>query len=427
MGDYLKMSRSELLKEEQELKKLYEAFKARGLKLDMSRGKPGKAQLDLSMDMLKINCIEDYISESGMDSRNYGFLEGVPEARRMFADLLKVKPEEILLGGNASLTLMFNMISIGFRAGWPESEKPWYQCEKRKFICPAPGYDRHFGITEYFGFELLTVAMTENGPDMDAVEELIKDPDVKGIWCVPTYSNPDGYCYSDETVDRLANMKPAAADFRIIWDDAYLVHDLVDKTKEVQHILDTCRAAGCPNRPILFCSTSKMTFPGAGVSALAANRPLLEYIMKHLSPMSISFDKMNQLRHAHYLKDRAHIVEHMKKHRAVLWPKFEVLLNALDTEIAPRGAIARWNRPEGGYFISLYTLPGCAKRTVQLCKEGGVTLTNAGATYPYGKDPQDSNIRLAPSLPPIEDLEKAAELLCISLRLAVVEKLLQQI
>lgn len=426
MTNYLTMEKQQLTQELAALQEQYQAFQAQGLKLDMSRGKPCKEQLDLSMDMLKINQVEDYIGDTGIDSRNYGHLEGMPEARRLFAQIMGVSPEEVMVGGNSSLNLMFNIVSLGFRYGFPESEKPWRDCEKRKFICPVPGYDRHFRVTEYFGFELVAVDMSETGPDMDQVEKLVQDPAVKGIWCVPTYSNPDGYCYSDQTVRRLAAMKTAASDFKIFWDDAYVVHFFGEKPDKVLNILDECRRCGNENRPVMFCSTSKITFPGAGVSSMAASKEMLDYILKNMFPMTISFDKMNQMRHVRFLKDLDGVVAHMKKHRAIILPKFETVLKALDEQVAPYGEIARWTRPRGGYFISLYTMPGCAKRTVQLCKDAGVVLTGAGAAYPYGKDPHDSNIRIAPTYPTVEELQKAMDLLCLSVRIATVEKLLAQ-
>lgn len=423
MANYLAMGKEELLEEKKKLEEIYAGYLARNLKLDMSRGKPCKEQLDLSIDMLTMDPA-DYISETGLDSRNYGCLEGMPEARRLFAEIMGVHPEEVMVGGNSSLNLMFDVISMGCRNGFPESSQPWGRgC---KFICPAPGYDRHFRVTEYFGFELLTVKMLETGPDMDAVEELVKDPAVKGIWCVPTYSNPDGYCYSDETVRRLAAMEPAAKDFKIFWDDAYVVHFFGDEPDRVLNILNECRRCGNENRPVMFCSTSKITFPGAGVSSLAASSEMLEYILHNMFPMTISFDKMNQMRHVRYLKNLDGVLAHMEKHKRVIKPKFSVVLHELDDQLLPCGDIAHWTRPRGGYFISLYVMPGCAKRTVDLCKDAGVVLTGAGAAYPYGVDPEDSNIRIAPTFPPVDELKIAAELLCVAARLSTVEKLLAQ-
>ena len=425
MANYLAMGKEELEKEQQLLQKVYQTFKDRNLKLDMSRGKPCKEQLDLSMEMLMMNPA-DYIGETGIDSRNYGFLEGMPEARRLFGEIMGVSPANVMVGGNSSLNLMFNIVSLGFRYGFPESGTPWRDCEKRKFICPTPGYDRHFRVAEYFGFELLPVKMSETGPDMDAVEKLVQNPDVKGIWCVPTYSNPDGYCYSDETVRRLATMKTAAPDFKIFWDDAYVVHFFGDEPDKVLNILSECARGGNENRPIMFCSTSKITFPGAGVSSMAASRELIDYILKNMFPMTISFDKMNQMRHVKFLKNMDGVLAHMEKHKRIIKPKFSVVLHELDDQLVPCGEIAHWTRPRGGYFISLYTMPGCAKRTVELCKQAGVILTGAGAAYPYGIDPEDSNIRIAPTFPTVNELKVAAELLCLTLRMATVEQLLAQ-
>ncbi|HIV86614.1 MAG TPA: aminotransferase class I/II-fold pyridoxal phosphate-dependent enzyme [Candidatus Pygmaiobacter gallistercoris] len=419
MNDYLKMSRAELEAEKERLLQLYGDEKKKGLKLDMSRGKPCPEQLDLSMDLLKI---QEYRTEAGADTRNYGFLEGIPEARRLFGELLGVDPQQVLVGGNSSLNLMFEVVAAGCRDGFGKT--PWSAGEKPRFLCPAPGYDRHFRVTEHFGFELTTVPMREDGPDMDLVEELVKDPRVKGIWCVPTYSNPDGYCYSDETVRRLAALEPAADSFKILWDNAYLVHYLEDAPEDTLNIMDACKACGHEELPILFCSTSKITFPGAGVSALAAGPKTFAAICEDLFPMTIGFDKINQLRHVLYLKDKAHILAHMAKHKAIIKPKFDAMRRLLAEGLADCGDIAHWTNPKGGYFISLYTLPGCAKRIVSLCKEAGVVLTGAGAAYPYGVDPQDWHIRLAPTYPALEEVEQATRLLCIAVRLASVEKLL---
>ncbi|MEG2053400.1 MAG: aminotransferase class I/II-fold pyridoxal phosphate-dependent enzyme [Oscillospiraceae bacterium] len=422
MADYLKMNKGELENEKTALQKEYQRFCEMNLKLDMSRGKPAPAQLDVSMDMLDI---KDYMGETGIDARNYGFLEGLPEARKMFAEVMGVKAEEVIVGGNASLQLMYFLVELACRTGFPESEKPWSQYEKVRFICPAPGYDRHFRITQHFGFELVTVPMTENGPDMQAVEALVANDDtVKGIWCVPKYSNPDGYTYSDETVKRLANMKTAAKDFKVFWDNAYCVHDLTDTPDELLNIMDECKKVGTQDRVIEFCSTSKITFSGAGVGAMAASEENINYFSKNLFPMTISFDKMNQLRHVKYLKNLDGIKAHMKKHSAIIKPKFDMVLNILQENLASCGDIAHWTKPNGGYFISLYAMKNTAKRIVGLCKDAGVVLTGAGAAYPYGKDPEDSNIRIAPTYPPVEELKIASELLTVCTRLATVEQLL---
>ena len=419
MADYLSMGKAELEAERQRLLAVYEAEKAKGLKLDMSRGKPCPQQLDLSMELLQIQA---YKTQDGADTRNYGFLEGIPEARRLFGELLGVAPERVLVGGNSSLNLMFEVIAAGCKDGLGGT--PWDQDNEKKFLCPAPGYDRHFRVTEHFGFELITVPMREDGPDMDMVEQLVKDPHVKGIWCVPTYSNPDGYCYSDETVRRLAALQPAADNFKIMWDNAYMVHYLEDAPEQTMNIMDACIACGHEEMPVLFCSTSKITFPGAGVSALAAGPKTLAEIVKAFFPMTISFDKINQLRHVLFLKDKAHVLQHMERHKEIIKPKFDAMRRLLGEGLADCGAIARWTDPKGGYFLSLYTLPGCAKRTVALCKEAGVVLTGAGAAYPYGIDPEDTNIRLAPTYPQLDEVEEATRLLCIAVRLAAVEHLL---
>ena len=422
MADYLAMDKAALEAERASLLAAYEGYVARGLSLDMSRGKPSAEQLDLSMDLLYMT---DYHGEGGTDARNYGAREGMPEARRFFAQMLGVQPQEVVVGGNSSLQMMYDQVALGWRKGFPGGCGPWRKASPApKFICPVPGYDRHFRVTEEFGFEMLNVPMGPQGPDMDLVEQLVQDSAVKGIWCVPLYSNPDGYTYSDETVRRLARMQTAAPDFRIFWDNAYCVHHLTDKHDTVLNILDECRAAGHESRPLLFCSLSKVTFPGASVAAMAASEENIAHIVKNMFPMIISYDKMNQLRHVRFLKDMQGVEAHMEKHRAIVAPKFEAVWQALREGLSPYGEIARWTTPNGGYFISLYTLEGCAKRTVQLCKDAGVVLTGAGAAYPYGHDEQDSNIRIAPTYPTLPELRLACELLCVAVRLASVEKLL---
>ena len=399
----------------------YQRYQAMGLKLDMSRGKPCSQQLDLSQDLLKQS---EYQGESGVDSRNYGLLAGMPEARRFFAQLMQAEtPEQVLVAGNSSLTMMYYLIDLGWRKGYPESLCPWRKEETIKFLCPVPGYDRHFAITEYFGFEMIPVPLLEDGPDMDLVEELVKqDPAIKGIWCVPVYSNPDGYVYSAQKVARLAAMPTAAPDFKIIWDNAYLVHHLTTEQCAVPSILAECAKAGFADRAFELCSTSKITFPGAGVAAVASSQSNIEYLLKHMAPMVISFDKMNQMRHVHYLKNRQGVLSHMEKHKEILLPKFQRVLEIFQQELTPWGDIARWTNPKGGYFISLYVMPGCAKRTVELCAQAGVTLTAAGSAYPYGKDPQDSHIRIAPSYPSLQELDTAAQLLCLCVRIAALEQ-----
>ena len=422
MTAYPEMTAEERRAEYARLQKEFDDLKARGLSLNMARGKPGKAQLDLVSDIFGLmQKSEDYVSD-GIDVRNYGEMTGLPAAKRLFADILGCKPEQVFVGGNASLQLMYDTISKAYTHGLLHSERPWCREEKVKWLCPAPGYDRHFKITESFGFELITIPMTENGPDMDAVEEAVKDPTVKGIWCVPKYSNPDGIIYSDETIRRMASLNPAAPDFLIMWDNAYCIHEFEGDYVEFPDILSECEKAGHPDMVFEFASTSKVTLPGAGISCFATSEANMEYMKKLLTVQVISFDKVNQQRHVLYLKDKAHTLELMKKHAAIMGPKFRAVVDTLDKEIAPLN-IATWGRPKGGYFVSLNAMPGTAKRTLALCKEAGVTMTNAGATFPYGKDPQDSNIRIAPSLPPVEELEQAIAVFCVCLKMAALEKL----
>ncbi len=423
MSAYTEMNQEALQSEYARVSREYAELKARGLKLNMARGKPSKQQLDLVSDMFDLmQKPEDYVSD-GIDVRNYGELAGLPAARRMFADILGCRPEQVFVGGNASLQLMYDTISKAYTHGLLRSPRPWCREEKVKWLCPAPGYDRHFKVTESFGFELITIAMTPDGPDMDAVEAAVADPAVKGIWCVPKYSNPDGIIYSQETIRRLAALKPAAPDFTIMWDNAYCIHEFEGEYVEFPDMLAVCAQAGNPDMVFEFASTSKVTLPGAGVSCFACSEENLAYMEKLLGVQIISFDKVNQQRHVLYLKDKAHTLELMKKHAAILGPKFRCVVDALDREIAPLG-IANWSRPKGGYFISLNAMTGTAKRALELCKEAGVTMTGDGATFPYGKDPADSNIRIAPSLPPVEELEQAIAVLCVCLKLAALEKLL---
>ena len=407
---------------QQELSKL-EACKQKGLKLDMSRGKPSKAQLDVAADIFSVITKPEDCFDGSIDARNYGELAGLPCARSYWADVLGCKPEQTILGGTASLNLMFDVIARAYSHGLLGSSRPWCKEETVKFLCPSPGYDRHFRITQFFGAELITVPMTATGPDMDLVEELVKDPAVKGIWCVPKYSNPDGIIYSDETIDRLASMKTAAPDFTIMWDNAYCVHEFEGEFVPFRDMIAVCARAGNPNRVIEFASTSKITIAGGGISVIAASDENVKYLLKLMGNQIISHDKVNQLRHVRYLKDKAHTLEIMKEHAALMAPKFRVVLDMLEQEIAPL-EIAQWNRPKGGYFVSFNAMPGTAKRTLQLCKEAGVTMTDAGATFPYGIDPQDSNIRIAPSLPPVEELKQAMEVFCICLKISALEKLL---
>ena len=419
---YRDWTKEELVAEKTAVAAHFDALKAQALKLNMARGKPGKEQLDLVSGILTVlKTPEDCISD-GIDARNYGELTGLPSDKALWADILGCKPEECFIGGNASLTLMYDTISKAYTHGLLHSEKPWCRLDTVKWLCPSPGYDRHFKVTESFGFELITVPMTPTGPDMDLVEELVKDPAVKGMWCVPKYSNPDGIIYSDETIDRIAHLKPAAPDFTLMWDNAYCIHEFEGEFVPFRDILTLCREAGNPDMVFEFASTSKVTLPGAGVSVMAASVDNQKYMEKLISIQTISYDKLNALRHVRYLKDRAHTLELMKKHARILAPKFHCVLDSLDREIAPLG-IAQWERPKGGYFISVNTAPGLARRTLALCKEAGVVMTGAGATFPYGVDPQDSNIRIAPSLPPVHELEQAMDVFCTSLKLAALEQL----
>lgn len=414
---YSELTREELIAERSALEKRYNEFKAKGLKLDMSRGKPGADQLDLSSG---INDVKDFV-ENGVDYRNYGILDGIPECKKLFADLMGVEPKNVIIGPNASLTLMFDYISQCYTHG--AGDAPWCTLKSVKFLCPVPGYDRHFTILEHFGIEMININMNEDGPDMDAIEEYVKDESVKGIICVPKYSNPQGITFSDAVVRRIAALKPAAKDFRIIWDNAYCIHDLDDNGDELLNIFNVLPEYSNEDMVVEFCSTSKITFPGAGVSALIASDNNIASIKKRLNAQTISYDKMNQQRHVKFFGDANGVRNHMKKHAAILKPKFDMVLRHLDNELSGRG-IASWVSPKGGYFISLDVLDGCAKRVGELCKEAGVTLTTVGATFPYGKDERDSNIRIAPSYPPVEELDLAAELLCICVRLAAAEKYL---
>lgn len=426
MSDFLKLGKSELQAEYNSALEAYETYKAKGLHLDMSRGKPGSEQLDLSMELLDaLNSTSDMKAENGVDTRNYGIMDGIPEAKKLFADILGVQSENVFVGGNSSLNMMFDTIAAINELGC-NGETAWSRLDKVKWLCPAPGYDRHFGITEYFGFEMITVPMTANGPDMDMVEKLVaEDATIKGMWCVPKYSNPQGYTYSDETVRRIAALKPAAKDFRIMWDNAYCIHDVTDTPDTLLNIFDEVKKTGNEDMIFEFCSTSKITFPGAGVAAMAASKSNLDLLKKRYKYQTIGYDKLNMLRHVRYFKDLNGVLAHMQKHKAVLEPRFNAVIDRLEKELADKN-IASWTRPNGGYFVSVDVLEGCAKRVVALCKEAGVVLTGAGATYPYGKDPKDSNIRIAPTYPPVEELEIAMEIFCICTRLAAAEKLLNK-
>ena len=400
----------------------FEELKNLGLKLNMARGKPGTEQLDIVMDIFSVLPTNaDYIS-SGIDSRNYGELSGIPEAKVLFADILGCKPSQVFVGGNASLQLMYDAISKAYTHGLKRSVRSWSEEPVVKWLCPAPGYDRHFKVSETFGMELITIPMTAEGPDMDAVEEWIQDPAVKGMWNVPKYSNPQGITYSDAVIERIAAMKPAAPDFMLMWDNAYCIHEFASDFVPFPDIISLCEKFGNDHMCYEFASTSKVTFPGAGVGVMAASEENIAYFTKLMSIQTIGFDKINQLRHVRYLKDKENTLALMKRHAEILRPKFEAVLHGLDTEIAPLG-IASWERPVGGYFVSLDGMEGTAKRTLALCAEAGVTMTGAGATFPYGVDPADRNIRIAPTLPPVEELKQAVDVLCTCLKLATLEKL----
>ena len=426
MESYQNISKEQLRALKSELEASYEEKKALNLQLDMSRGKPSPSQLDVSlglMDALNSNSVLK--SEDGTDCRNYGVLDGIPEAKKLMADMMGTTTDHIIIFGNASLTIMYDSISRSYTHGVLGST-PWCKLDKVKFLCPVPGYDRHFAITERFGIEMINVPMTQDGPDMDMVEELVANDDsIKGIWCVPKYSNPQGYCYSDETVRRFANLKPAAKDFRIYWDNAYVIHHLYeDNQVEIPDIISECEKAGNPNLVYEFASTSKVSFPGSGIAAMAASAENLADVKKQMTIQTIGYDKLNQLRHVAYFKNIDGLKAHMKKHADAMRPKFEAVLKVLDEELT--GAeIGSWVKPLGGYFISFDAMEGCAKKIVAKCKEAGVTLTNAGATFPYGKDPKDSNIRIAPSFPTPEEMAVATDLFVLCVKLVSVEKLLE--
>ncbi len=425
MKAYREMDREELLALEKELTGQYEEAKQKGLKLDMSRGKPAPAQLDMTMPMMDIfNSSFDMTDEAGVDVRNYGCLEGIVGARRLLGEMLGVDPQHVIVFGTASLNVMYDTVSRSVTHGVMGST-PWCRLDKVKFLCPAPGYDRHFSITEHFGIEMITIPMHEDGPDMDLVEEYVKDPAVKGIWCVPMYTNPLGITYSGEVCRRMANLSPAAEDFRIYWDNAYCVHHLYeDRQDTLPEMLSLCREAGKEDMVLEFASTSKISFAGAGISCIAASLGNLKWVKDSMTYQIISHDKINQLRHVLYFKDLDGIKAHMRKHADILRPKFELVLETLERELGGLG-IGTWTKPLGGYFISFNSMDGCAKAIVAKCKEAGVTLTGAGATYPYGKDPHDSNIRIAPSYPNLEELKITAELFALCVKLVSVEKLLE--
>lgn len=424
MPTYAEMDNVRLAALKEELEREYGEIKARGLALNMARGKPAKAQLDLSMPLLEtVTTMEDCVAADGTDCRNYGVGFGLPEAKEFMACMLDDEPDNVIVFGNASLNIMYDTVARCWMFGTLGSE-PWGKLDTVKWICPAPGYDRHFGVTEEFGIEMIPVPMTDEGPDMDEVERIAaSDASVKGIWCVPKYSNPTGITYSDETVRRFAALRPAAKDFKIMWDNAYCVHDLTDTPDTLLNLYELCCENGTEDQVMIFASTSKISFPGAGVAALATSDNNIKDFKVHTLTQTIGPDKLNQLRHVLFLHDINGVHALMKGHRAILEPKFRLCELMLEESVGDLG-IAEWNKPNGGYFISVDVLDGCAKRVVQLCKEAGVVLTDAGATYPYGKDPHDSNIRLAPSFPPLEELEQAMEVFCTAIKLAAAEKLL---
>ena len=427
MTAYKDRSREELLQEKELLEAKFQEIKGKGLKLDMSRGKPSEAQLNLSMGMMDVlNSTTDWRCSVGVDCRNYGVLDGIPEAKELLADMTEVSPDNIIIYGNSSLNVMYDTVARSMTHGVCGST-PWCKLDEVKFLCPVPGYDRHFAITEYFGIKMINIPMTESGPDMDLVEQYVNnDPSVKGIWCVPKYSNPQGITYSDETVLRFARLKPAAEDFRIYWDNAYGIHHLYeDKQDNLIEILMACKQEGNPDMVFKFCSTSKVSFPGSGVAAIGASKRNIDFIKQQMTIQTIGHDKLNQLRHVRFFKDIHGMVLHMRKHADILRPKFETVLNGLKNELGGL-EIGSWLEPRGGYFISFDALPGCAKAIVAKAKEAGLVMTPAGATFPYGKDPQDSNIRIAPSYPTPEELAVAVELFVLCVKLVSIDKILEE-
>ena len=428
MKSYREMNAEELKAERASLAKKYEEYKSLGLSLDMTRGKPGPDQLDLSNEMYKDLCVDGFKTRDNIDTRNYSVPAGIVEMREVFAQILDTSADNIFLGNSSSLNQMFDSLMRAMVFGEHDSDKPWGQIEGKKWLCPVPGYDRHFRVTQTLGFELVNVPMTENGPDMDVVEELVKDEKVLGIWCNPVYSNPDGIVYSEETCRRLASMKTAAKDFRIYWDNAYVIHHLADDEAEqgrVPDILGLCAEYGNPSRVYEFASTSKVTFAGAGISCFAANKENMDYAKKIMAVQTICNNKVNQLAHARMLPDLDAVKAHMRKHAALLRPKFAKTLEVLDTELKPAG-IANWHEPKGGYFVSLFVYPGTADKVVAMCKDAGVAFTPAGATFPYGKDPDNSNIRIAPSFPSVDDINTAVNVLCVCAKITAIDSLLEE-
>lgn len=427
MESFLSLSENKLLEKKEKLIKEYVEFKNLNLKLDMSRGKPGKEQVDLSMKLLDcINSKSDYKSQEGIDCRNYGGPFGLPEAKRLLAPLMGVNENDVIVGGNSSLSLMFDAVSL-FMSHGISGHDPWIKQGKIKFLCPSPGYDRHFKVSQYFNMELINIRMTDIGPDMDTIENLVKsDPLIKGIWCVPKYSNPQGITYSDETVRRFAALRPVSSDFRIFWDNAYSVHDLTDERTELLSIMDECKKLGSEDLPIIFCSTSKITFAGSGISGMACRGSNIEAFKQMYKIKSVGPDKLNQLRHVKFLKNIDGIYAQMKCHRDILIPKFKLIVDTFKLNFT-NNPIIKWDEPKGGYFISVYTMDGCAKKIVELCREAGLILTDAGATYPYGVDPKDNNIRISPSFPSLESLEKAISLFCVVSKIVSIDKIIKDL
>lgn len=429
MKPYAELSKEELLKEKESLERQFQEVKAKGLNLNMARGKPSEEQLELSNGLMDVLNSDSYFEdETGTDCRNYGVQDGIPEAKRLMGEMSEVDPDDMIIFGNSSLNIMFDTVARSYSHGVC-GNTPWCKLDNWKFLCPVPGYDRHFKITEFFGAEMINIPMSPTGPDMDLVEEYVNnDPSVKGIWCVPKYSNPQGYSYSDETVRRFANLNPAAPDFRIFWDNAYSIHHLYDEPDRqdvILELLDECRKAGHPDMVYKFISTSKVTFPGSGIAALAASKKNLDDVRKYMSVQTIGHDKLNQLRHVRFFGNMANMHKHMSRHAAILRPKFETVENTFDRELGGLD-IGEWTKPNGGYFISFDALDGCAKAIVAKCADAGVKLTPAGATFPYGKDPRDRNIRIAPSFPPLEELKEAAEVFVLAVRLVSIDKILEQ-
>ena len=423
---YNNFSKEQLSSELSSLKSKYDEYVASGLSLDMSRGKPCKEQLDISSPVLNVLSSDDLcVSQQGFDCRNYGILDGIPAAKELMSGMLQVRPEQVFVGGNSSLNMMFDTIACFMTTPAVEGEEPWFNVKDRKFLCPVPGYDRHFSITEYFGFQMITVPMTESGPDMDIVEDLVsKDSSIKGIWCVPKYSNPTGITFSDDTVRRFANLKPAAKDFRIMWDNAYCIHELDEQADTLLPLMAECEKAGNPDMAIIFASTSKVTFPGAGVAALGTSENNLKILKKRYTTQTIGHDKLNMIRHLLFFKNFDGFKAHMKKHAEILKPRFDTVINKFEEHIAAYD-IADWTVPRGGYFVSINVYPGTAKKVEKMCKDAGLVLTPAGATYPLGFDPEDKNIRIAPSYPTVEELSLAMDVFCTCVKICAIEEIIK--